>query len=168
MVFSVCGASLLSWKKRQDLTDRVVACAVVAVFIACSCLRVQSCAELRPLCIHQAQLKAEWVLLNTQDALPPFFSSLHTSLLIPVFFLQIFSFFLLLKETSAGLSFPPSLTLSICVSFSLAPIMRAHLTWLIDIWWGIYRGNSWLWRPWLNVNLFCKRWQPLLKEPPMV
>lgn len=59
---SIRGASSVPLKcmnKKHVLADWGFVCAVAAVFIACSCLLVQSCPELRPLCTHQAQLKAE-------------------------------------------------------------------------------------------------------------
>lgn len=121
---SICGSSsvlLNRMNKKHVLADWGFVCAVAAVFIACSCLLVQPCPELRPLCTHQAQLRAEWMLLNTQDALYSFF--LTSRLSFDSLFLHIFSSFFFFSSTQPrNISFlstlSPSLTFLICASLS--------------------------------------------------
>lgn len=133
---SICGSSSVLYNymnKKHVLADWGFVCAVAAVFIACSCLLVQSCPELRPLCTHQAQLKAEWMLLNTQDALYSFF--LTSRLSFDSLFLHIFSFFFIhsaQKHLLPRHSFPLSDFSYLCLSLSVSSIKKTHLTWLMD------------------------------------
>lgn len=68
-----------SSSEKHVLSDWGFVCAAAGAFTACSCLLVQSRPDFRPLCTHQAQLKAEWMLLNAQDALCCFFRTSRLS-----------------------------------------------------------------------------------------
>ena len=110
---SICGSSLVKKKSMFFHLNGVFACAVAAVFTACSCLLVQSCPELRPLCTHRARLKAEWKLFKYPRCSPIPFSLLRASLLIPSLSHSI------KKNPSASQYSSPSLALFIFLRRSL-------------------------------------------------
>lgn len=144
-------------KKKHVLS----ACAVAAVFIACSCLLVQSCPELRPLCTHQAQLKAEWKLLNTQDALLfpfPHFTPLFWFLFFPLSRYSRFSFHSVKKNICFSVFSHP---VWLCLSLRASLFLRKHL---ISIYMqGLYRGKGKGGQLWWSVNLSASIYIPLLK-----